>query len=288
MKKLSYIIMIIFISIGICGCSLTNKSETIYTTLYPITYITSYLYDTNDDINTIYPSDTDTNTYKLSKKQIKEYSDSNIFIYCGLSHEKQFAKDLINKNHKLNIIDASENMKYEYDIKEIWLSPNNFLMLAKNIKNHLIELTTSQDTIKRITERYATIEQEISLLDADLRSIAANVDADKTATLITTTNDFKFLEDYGFEIISLDEQNLSESTINSIKANFKSKKYNKVLAFEGYKNSDLVNSLVNDYEAKIVNIKTLYTLSEEDKSKNENCISIMQENINSIRSVIEG
>ena len=287
MKKIFYLITGIVISLFISGCSLTNKSNTINTTLYPITYITSYLYDTNENINSIYPSDTNTSTYKLSKKQIKEYSDANIFIYCGLSHEKQYAKDLINENHKLNIIDASENMKVEFDIKEIWLSPNNFLMLAKNIKNHLIELSTSQDTIKLINEKYAVIEQEISLLDADLRSIVTDLDKDKSPTLITTTKDFKFLEDYGFEIISLDEQNLSDATINSLKASFKAKKYSKILAFEGYKNSELVESLVNDYEAKIVNIKPLYTLSEDDKSKNENFISLMQENINNIRSVVE-
>ena len=135
------------------GCSFTQdelEGATIYTTVYPVSYLVKQLYGNNSNIASIYPADCDINTYKLSKKQIKTYAKGDIFIYNGLTNEKEIAKDLINENEDLYIMDVANGLKLNNDITELWLSPNNYLMLAKNIKEGLKEKVSNKITIDNI------------------------------------------------------------------------------------------------------------------------------------------
>ena len=40
-------------------------------------------------------------------------------------------------NENLKIIDTSLSISYDYSVRELWLNPNNYLMLAQNLKNGL-------------------------------------------------------------------------------------------------------------------------------------------------------
>lgn len=102
------------------------------------------MYKDYGTIESIYPSGADVFNYELTDKQIKKYAKSDLFIYNGLSNEKTIAKNLINKNKNLLIIDVSNGLSYKNGVKELWMSPNNYLMLAKNIKDYLKEYLESQ------------------------------------------------------------------------------------------------------------------------------------------------
>ena len=118
----------------------------IYTTVYPISYIIDTLYGNYSEINSIYPNGIDVNNYELTEKQLNEYSNSDLFIYNGLSNEKEIARKLINLNKNLRIIDVSYGLSIEYDNNdpsELWLSPNNYLMLATTVKDNLVDFMTS-------------------------------------------------------------------------------------------------------------------------------------------------
>ena len=231
MKKILKFMGILISTLLMSGCIFEKQTDKIYTTNYPITFITSYLLGSADNIESIYPNDTNPEKYVLTKKMIKTYSSGKIFIYNGLSSEKEYAKKLVNTNSKLNIIDAAENIKYDYSPKEVWFSPYNFMVQVKNIKDRLIELSTSQEEIKTINTNFKTLEQDISSMDAYLRSVAKDATKnDKKPTLISANGDFKYLEDYGFEVISL-EDNISDTNLATIKANFKNKNYESIITF---------------------------------------------------------
>lgn len=65
------------------------ENATIYTTIYPIKYLTEFMYKDYGTIESIYPSGADVYNYELTDKQIKKYAKSDLFIYNGLSNEKQ-------------------------------------------------------------------------------------------------------------------------------------------------------------------------------------------------------
>lgn len=287
MKKTILFLGIFCASLLCTGCFNKSNNETINTTAYPITFITKYLYP-DAEVNSIYPVDADINNYRLTKKQNEEYAKSKIFIYNGLTREKEIAKEFRDLNKKIIPIDASEKIKYNYSLEELWLSPNNFLMLTKNIKQNLIKNIENQETIRNIENNYKKLEDEVSIMDAKLRAIAKEAkENNKSTTLVISDNVFKYLEKYGFDIISLDEsENISENSLNNIKNDFKNEKYKHILTPLNKENTELVNNLINDYKAQTTKVNIMYTLTKDDESKNENYLTLMNTYIDNIRSII--
>ena len=280
LKKILFLALMLFI---ICSCSIKKddlEGATIYTTVYPIKYITNYLYGPYSTINSIYPKDCDLNSFKLTKKQIEYYANSNLFIYNGLTNEKEIAKSLINKNKDLLIIDVSYGLNVDNDSEELWLSPKNYLMLAKNIKDNLTNYLTSKYIIEQVDNNYSDFEEKISLMDANLRSIASQ--ADDKNTIVTNSSTLNFLKDYGFNVISLqDEDNLKEIRLNNIKNKFKSGKYKYILCIDKEINNDVITELVDNYKAQTIIVDSLTLSLDEDDYFN-----IMNKFIENIKTVL--
>ena len=116
---------------------------TIYTTNYPTEYITKRLYGEFSTIKSIYPDGVNINAYKLTDKQIEDYSKSNLFIFNGLSNEKDYVEPMREINKNLKIIDTTLSMEYNDSIEELWLDPSNFLMMAQNVKTGFNEYIDS-------------------------------------------------------------------------------------------------------------------------------------------------
>ena len=286
MKKIKLLILSIVLVGLLSGCSFkSNKLENakIYTTIYPVEYIIDYLYGDNSEIKSIYPVDVDLNNYSLTDKQIDNYSNSDLFVYIGLGKEKDIAKKLLNKNDELLIIDATYGLNYSEDIKELWLAPNNFLMLAKNIRSSLNEYLDNSFKEEDVNKLYNELYESVSWVDAELRNVARDAKENDDNTLVVSSNMFKFLESYGFNIISLEdiENSGSENAINSIKSKFKNSTYTKILKINSEENSKLMNELKSNYKAKIVELNDIVT--NDDTASDY--VSIQYENIAVIRDI---
>ena len=280
MKKIFLLILSLFL---LTGCSLKKdnlENATIYTTIYPIKYLTEFTYKDYSTIESIYPAGADVTTYELTDKQIKNYAKGDLFIYNGLSNEKTITKNLINKNRNLLIIDVSNGLSYTYGIKELWMSPNNYLMLAKNIKDYLKEYLESKIISEYVDKKYNDLSEILSIKDADLRAIGKEAQSKGTNTLVVSDNTFKFLENYGFNIVSLDEETLTEGTLNSIKNNFKKETYTTIFVLDN-NYTDNINSIVNDYKAKTIDVKSMINV---DSNNNDDYLTVMQNFIDNIRN----
>ena len=291
MKKIILGLLVIAISITSTGCFKKDDLDgaTIYTTVYPIKYIVEVLYGKNSTINSIYPNGSDVSNYKLTKKQINDYSKANIFVYNGLSNEKEIAKTFLNKNKKIKILDVAYGLKYNDGIEELWLSPSNFLMLASTTKTNLKDIIENKYFDDEIEKNYSNLEEEISIMDAELRTIASNAKEKNNNTLVVSSNTFNFLKNYGFEIISLEnDDNLTTNNLASIKSNFKNKKFTTIFMKDTDVKSDIINELEKNYDVKIITVNTMNTLTDENIKNNDNYISIMNEFLDNIRDVTLG
>ena len=249
------------------SCSLKKddlENATIYTTVYPINYLTKYLYGDYGTISSIYPKDCNLESYTLTDKQIKNYAKADLFIYNGLTNEKEIAKKLLNKNKDMLIIDVSYGLTLNNDSTELWLSPNNYLMLAKNIKDNLKEYLTSKMIIETIDKNFKQFEENISIMDAMLHSYGNSAKENNKNIVITSNNTFKYLENYGFNVISLaDSANLKDIKLNAIKNNFKAKRYKYILTLTTDEDNDVIKDLVNNYGATLMKVDPL-TISLDD------------------------
>lgn len=287
MKKIKYLIFSLLVVGLLSGCSFnknTLDNAQIYTTVYPVEYIINYLYGENSTIESIYPTDVNLDEYNLTDKQIEKYAKGDLFTYIGLGKEKEIAKSLLNKNKNLLIIDATYGLNYNEGIEELWLAPNNFLMLAKNIKNSLNEYLDNSFKSEDVNKLYDELYEKVSWVDAELRSVAKTAEENENNTIVIENNTLKFLENYGFNVISLEDISASgsENAINDIKSKFKNSKYTKVLKLSDTTNSELLNDLQNKYNAEVVELNNI--ISNSDTSSDY--ISIQYENIAVIRDLL--
>lgn len=283
MNRILKLLSLICIMFCLSGCFKedTLSNDNVYTTIYPIKYLTDTLYGDTKNIASIYPNGANVSKYELTKKQKETYSSGALFVYNGITSEKELAREFLKKNKNILLIDASYSLKYDTDIEELWLSPNNYLMLAKNIKNNLIEYTTSKVTKETIEKNFNELEERLSYMDADLRSIATSAKTEGNSLIVTSSSKLNFLKKYGFEVLNLDNSNINE---NTIKSNFKNENYKDIYLCSTDTKTDLIKDLETNYGANIIIVKTMETLTDDEVASKENYETIMNNFIENIRS----
>lgn len=283
MNKIIKLLSLICIMLCLSGCFKEDElsNDNVYTTIYPIKYLTDTLYGEAKTISSIYPNGANVSKYELTKKQKETYSKGALFVYNGITSEKSLAKEFLNNNKRILLIDASYGLRYDNDIEELWLSPNNYLMLAKNIKTNLIEYTTSKVTKESIEKKFNQLEETLSYMDADLRSIASLASEEGNAIIITSSSKLNFLKKYGFEVIDLSSDTINES---SIKSSFKNKTYQDIYLCNNDSKNDLITDLEANYGANIINVNTMETLTDSEVANNDNYETIMTKFIDNIRN----
>lgn len=285
MRKFFKFLVLGSLMLFLSGCGEDSlKNSQVYTTVYPIEYLVNYLYGEESNVSSIYPKGADVETYELTDKQKENYSKGKLFVYNGLTSEKELAREFLNQNSDLLLIDVAYGLNYEYALEELWLSPNNFLMLAKNIRNNLVDYTTSTVTVEAIEQKYEEIEETLSFMDAELRSVATDAKKDGTSTLIVSSSKLAFLENYGFNVIILN----GDINEDSLKNAFDEGTYTDVYLCDTDEKTEFITSLEEDYEANIISVDTLYTLSDDEANNNENYLTIMRDFIDHIRNTTLG
>ncbi len=274
MKKIFYSLILVICVLVLSGCKKDSMEDIIvYTTTYPIEYITYELYGDNSTVNSIYPNE----IIELSDKLIKDYSEGNLFVYNGLSTEKDYAVKMINNNKNLMIVDATMGMEYENGIEELWLNPSNFLMLCLNIRNGMKEYIDNGVLRKQIDENYEKIKLNISELDADIKLLVENADSNR---ILVSNNSLKFLEKYNVEVLSVqDDENLTETVINNVSKEISNGNIKYIYMFEGDKLSEDVDKLLKNNNIERVYFDSLTILNDENKKNGKDYLKVMNDNL---------
>ena len=281
MKK---IIIFLIVLCTLTGCLKRDTMEgiEIYTTVYPLEYITDRLYGNNSTVKSIYPNGVDPFTYpSLTEKQLSDYSAASLYIFNGLTAEKDYVVPLFNHNKDLKIINASLSMKTSYGNEELWLDPSNFLQLTQNIRNGFEEYISNYYLLDEIKKNYEDLKLEVSKLDANLTVIGSNADFN---TIVVTDDLFLFLKKYNINVMSLDKDSLTNKTLNDVKSLIGEEKISYIFAKKDEKLSDEVKALVDEYKVEVVYIHTLANLTNEEKENGSTYLTIMNENIEKLKN----
>ena len=283
MKKLKLLMLLLGVFL-LSGCNITKDSMeniNIYTTTYPIKYLITSLYGNNSSVYSIYPSGVNTKDFELSDKKLKEYSNTDLFVFNSLDRERDYAVKMINYNKKLKVIDVSMGMTYENDIAELWLNPYNYLMMAQNTKNGLLEYITnpyliSNDEGTGIENKYDELKYNISRLDADMKE---SISLAPYKTIVVDNDMFKYLEKYNLKVISLEETDaLNENIIDEVKKLIRNGEIKYIYTSNTETNSTC-QKLIEDYNLELVTINTMESIDGGITNSNESYITIMNNNL---------
>ena len=273
-KKIK-LLLIGLILTSLTGCIKKDSFEDIeiYTTVYPIEYIVNYLYSENSVITSIYPNGVDTKKYELNSKQIKDYSKMDLYVFNGINtKENEYITSMFKYNKNLKIIDATQTMEYGYDEEELWIDPSNFLMMALNIKNGLLEYTTNHYLKTEIEERYDELKIAISKVDANLKLLSENA---TNKTIIVDNSAWKFLTKYDFNVISLEENDeLTEKIILEATNLIKNEQVDYIFTTNIDSLNSTVTKILNEYNVEVLELNSIYNLTDEEHNNKEDYLTL--------------
>jgi zinc transport system substrate-binding protein len=284
MKKFIIITIMVLSASFLGGCLKRDSLEgiDIYTTIYPIEYITERLYGTHSNVKSIYPTGINVDEYSLTDKQIKDYSKASMFIFNGLDKDKDYVIPMFNENKNIKIIDTTLSMEYLYSKEELWLDPSNFLMMAQNIRNGFKEYITNYYLKEEIDENYESLKLEVSNLDAKIKLM---VEAADTKTIVVSSDVFNFLEKYNINVISLEENdNLTEKVIVDVKDLITSGEVSYIFTMENETINNTVKSLSDTTSVELITFNSISNLTNDEVSNKKDYLSLMNENIELLKN----
>lgn len=285
MKKRIILILIMTLTL-LSGCKLNIDTDSmkdikVYTTIYPIRYLIDSLYGTNSTIYSIYPSGVEPKDFQISDKKLEEYSQADLFVFNSLDKERDYAVKMINKNKKLKIIDVSMGMTYDNDVAELWLNPYNYLMMAQNTKNGLLEYISNPYLITNdegtgVEDKYEALKYDLSRLDADIKETISLSSYD---TIVVDNDVFNFLSKYNLNVISLEEDDkLTDIKINEVKKLINEGKIKYIYSSKTETNNTC-KKLIEDYGVELVTFNTMETVDGRITNSNENYVTVMNNNL---------
>lgn len=285
MKKRIILILIMTLTL-LSGCKLNIDTDSmkdikVYTTIYPIRYLIDSLYGTNSTIYSIYPSGVEPKDFQISDKKLEEYSQADLFVFNSLDKERDYAVKMINKNKKLKIIDVSMGMTYDNDVAELWLNPYNYLMMAQNTKNGLLEYISNPYLITNdegtgVEDKYEALKYDLSRLDADIKETISLSSYD---TIVVDNDVFNFLSKYNLNVISLEEDDkLTDIKINEVKKLINEGKIKYIYSSKTETNNTC-KKLIEDYGVELVTFNTMEKVDGGITNSNENYVTVMNNNL---------
>src|SRR5690625_3546762 len=134
----------------------SNRELLLYTSVYPIQYVTSEIVKDIATVKSIYPPGVDAHTYEPTTKEVTSFAKGDAFIFIGGGMEsfaETAAKALQSQRVQLIELSSHKDLFLTTDHNEmtdhahsdfdphIWLDPLRMIEIAEIIKNELIELS---------------------------------------------------------------------------------------------------------------------------------------------------
>ena len=248
MRKIIAFILLSITTLLITGCSSDSMEDiTIYTSVYPIEYVTKELYGNYSTIYNIYPQGINPYKYKFTNKQI----------------------------------DATNRIQITTSENEIWINPSNILIIARNIRDGLKEYVNSSLIEKDIDTNYEKLKIEISNIDVDLKEMGENA---PKKTLIVQDDEMLFLSKYSLNVISLDEDKITDKIYADAKDAIENDDIKYIYLFEGEEENEHVKKLMEEIEGlEIIYLDPIYNISSNAKNDGYDYTDLMNENIDKLK-----
>lgn len=285
MKKKSILLLAIFLVVFIIsGCKKDYKKDNvIYTSLYPIKYITDEIVEDKFEVRYVGQSNMDVHNFELSAKEVADISDSKALIINGFGLETWL--DTITKSiDDIYLIDSSTGInpiikdKDSYD-PHIWLSPKNYIIQAKNIYENISKLDETNKEFYK--ENYENLVKKLEILDENYEKSLNKFSGDK---LIVAHEAFGYLaRDYNLEQMPINslgnEDEPSMKTVTKVVEYMKDKNLSIIYTEKG-ESEKIPNVIADEVNGKVLELYTLEHLSDDEIKEGKNYFNMMEDNLN--------
>ncbi len=294
----------------LAACNKTDIDDAnkiiIKTTVYPLQYFAERIGGDVVTVQSIYPPGADEHTFDPTQKDMIALADSDLFFYIGLGLEgfvENAEKTMKNEHVKMVATadaiteemlghedeDSHEEEDHHHGDLDphVWMSPILSDALAYSIKESLIEI--APDKKAAFEKNYEALQNDLLKLDRQFIEMASNA---PTKTFFVSHAAFGYIADtYGLEQIAIAGLNSqSEPSQKQLASLVEDAKANniKYILFEQNVSSKLTDVIRKEIGAESLMLHNLGVLTTEDIKNNEDYFSLMEYNIQTLKTALSG
>lgn len=286
-----------------------NSNEIkIVTTIFPYYDFAKAVVGNDENIHLLISPGGEIHSYEPTPLDIIEIQKADVFIYNGGEND-EWVDEILKTidTSKLTIIKMmdyvetieeedkyiytenekhDENEEIEYD-EHIWTSPKNAITLVKTISQKLISIDEkNKETYEKNAQKYIN---EIEDIDSEIQEIVNN---SRTKLLIFGDRfPFRyFVEQYGLKYRAAfsgcsSETEPSASTITKLITEIKRNDVPVVLYIE-LSSKKVATTLSEETNTEVMCLQSCQSISKEDFNKGKTYVSIMKENIETLKAAL--
>lgn len=319
MKKLILAILVSFSILMLLGCQEEEINHDIFVTVYPLEYMMNEITEgTSLTIGIVPGVSSHQDSIDWSPKEIIAMTEASLLIYVGANYDQyiDFQIESIFQNKDVELVKIENETDYitfipgiidDHDHHEddtateeentlgtdphFWISPKRLLDVAPLLFDKLVEKYPEFETT--FTTNYNNLVASLTDLDNAFTEVISN----QVTKAMFSTNLYGYLrEDYGLEYLSISPGYHEETEVfttqerDEIVADAINESIS-IIIYEKYSTSPLSNAIFDELELRgYAPIKREYdilqTLTDEDKSKNRDYISVMYENLELLKAAL--
>ena len=154
-------------------------------------------------------------------------------------------------------------------------------MMTENVRLGLEEYATSTYIKKDIDEKYENIKVELSELDADYREAVNNTNE---KTIVVADSTLKYLEKFGLTVYCIDND-ASDKTIATVNNLIQNNEVSYIIKFKNTELPDNANKIIEkNPDVKTLELHKLDIITDNERKNKADYLSIMQDNLNTLKS----
>jgi zinc transport system substrate-binding protein len=277
--------------------NLSTSKIKVVTSFYPLQFLAQEIGKDLAEVKNITPAGSEPHEYEPTQQQIIEISQSDILLSNGagleswtskLSQGNSVPKTVLELSKSFQLSEIEEEGKKVQD-PHIWLSPKNYIKMAKTIGTTMQQGQTIQNQTV-IQNNTNSLIQKLEVLDANYKTKLSSSSC-KNTKFVTNHDAFNYLaKDYGLEALSISglspEAEPTTKELADLSETIKANNIKYVLT-ETIASPKLSETLAKEVGITSLAMNPLEGLSQEELNVGKNYINIMELNLQSLALALE-
>lgn len=296
-KRILTIFFVIFLVLTGCFHDKSDHEHdiVIYTTIYPLQFLTEELVGDEAKVISIYPPGVDAHSYEPTIREVLDIAKGNAFIFLGSVMESfaNTAKSALQSSdvacieisHERNLFLQTNDENHGDMDPHFWLDPIRMIQASKYIKNELKKVVP--ELTKTIDENYEYLKEQF--LSLDDRFTKTLKDQQNRHVIVSHAAYQYWEERYNIVQIPISglttEEEPSQKELAKI-THFAKQEHIRHVLFEKNTTNKIATIIQEHIDAKPLYIHNLEVLVTEDIEKNKDYFSIMNENLKTLDKAI--
>jgi Periplasmic solute binding protein family. len=260
----------------------------IYASFYPLYDLTKKISGDKATVQNIIPPGVEPHDWEPTTRQIADIEGASLVVYLGLGMDSWISKvessvsgpKFVNVSNGIDIIKVGNAVN-----PHVWLSPKEAQILAKNIKDALVN--ADNKNAKYYEDNFNTLSNTLKQLDSEYTERLKNT---KTKTFIVYHSAFDYVaRDYSLNQVSIvgmsDEAEASPAKVAEIIQLIKRENINYIFT-EPLTSPKPIQSIASETGAKVLPLNTIEGLTKDEMNKGYDYISLMRQNLDNLQKAL--